>query len=398
VKLPSVMAAMETDLNGEGLGVEQLIRRAANHVLPYGRCGFLADYPRTKGQVTQADVEAGVRPVVRFFEPWAVINWKVEKVGDVKKLVLLVLKEAYEDNEEDEFSIQIKHRHRVYRLKDNEVSVQLYKENTKDGEPILLKSASGEALKEIPFQFAGSENNDSEIDQPPLYSMASLNVAHYRNSADYEESVFLVGQPTPVYSGLTADWVDNYFKKGVPFGSRASVPLPENAEAKLLQAQPNTLAFEAMRQKESQMIAIGAKLINPKSTVERKEAEIQIEAASQKSVLTTIKDNLQNAMLSCLIQAASFANANPQEIELELNDNFDLTSLTGEELRWLLELFNNSTLSFDEFHENLRRSGIVKTTADEARKAIKADVEFRKATTIVPPTVGTPKPKPPEEE
>lgn len=383
VTLPPRMEMMANDVNGEGLGIEQLIRRAANHVLPYGRCGFLADFPKTNGEVTATDIENGVRPVIKFYEPWAIINWRVEKRGNSKKLVLLVLQEIVEvPTQGNEFDMDLENMYRVYRLSpEGQVTVELWEENKNEvvkGETHVVRDSSGESLTEIPFEFIGSENNDAEIDEPPLYSMATLNIAHFRNSADYEESVFLVGQPTPVYSGLTEDWAENYFKGGVPFGSRASVPLPEGASAQLLQAEPNTLAFEAMTHKEEQMIAIGAKIINPRQTVERKEAEIQIEAASQRSVLTTIKENLQMGFLACLKKAASFVGESPDNIELELNDNFDLTSMSAEELRWLIELFKANLLEFDAVHENLRRSGIVKNTPEQSKTLILGDLEFRK--------------------
>jgi len=359
-KLPDKMKVMEKDVNGEGLSIEQLIRLAANHVLPYGRCGFLADFPRTNGQVTQNDVDKGVRPFIKFYSPWAIINWRIEKRDGSQKLTLLVLKEVYEKKPvpADSFGIDLEFRYRVYRLsQNNEVTLEVWEDEAVTEPTSLIKDTNNKPLSEIPFSFVGSENNDAEIDQPPMYGLATLNIAHYRNSADYEESVFMLGQPTPVFTGLTRDWVDNYFEKGIPLGSRECIPLPEGATASLLQPEPNSMAFEAMTHKEQQMIAIGAKLINPNQKVERKEAEIQIDAGSQRSVLTTIKENLEKAFLEVLGYAGQFVGEK-DGIEIELNDNFDLTSLSAEELRWLLELYVKKAIDFDELHTNLRRSGI----------------------------------------
>lgn len=381
VEIPTRMDAMLKDVNGEGLDIDQLVRLAANHVLPYGRAGFLTDFPKTNGEVTQAQFDGGMRPCIKFYSPWAITNWLIEKVNRQKKLTLLVLKEIVEVPLGD-FDTETVDKHRVYRLVDNKVTVEIWLDEKVVEPRTVIKDAKGKALDTIPFEFIGADNNDAEIDEPPLYCMATLNLGHYRNSADYEESVFLTGQPTPVYIGLTERWVDNYFEKGVPFGSRASIPLPENSDAKLLQANPNTLAFEAMTHKEHQMIAIGAKLINPNQRVERKEAEIQIEAANQKSVLMTIKDNLQKAMEKSLRTAALFVGTNPDEISVELNDNFDLTTLTAEEIRWMIELFKEGNIDYATLHENLRRSGIVKNTAVEMKTSILGDVAFRKQTTL----------------
>ena len=60
-----------------------------------------------------------------------------------------------------------------------------------------------EKLANIPFIFCGALNNSPDVDKSPVYDIAEVNIAHYRNSADYEESCFIAGQATPVLTGLT---------------------------------------------------------------------------------------------------------------------------------------------------------------------------------------------------
>lgn len=397
VELPDEIDFVVQDMNGEGLNLEQLVKKAANHILPFGRGGFLADFPTTGGQVTKAQVDSGeVRPIIRFFEPWAIRNWKIEKVGTVKKLVLLVLDEMHETTEEtNEFDIELKLRQRVYRLKDGRCSVEVYDDEGKVQESYDIKGKDGKPLDFIPFEFLGSENNDAEIDEPPFLNLANINLAHYRNSADYEEGCFLCGQPTPVYAGLTEDWVENYFPKGVPFGSRASITLPKEATAQLLQALPNMVAFEAMKHKEDQMFSIGAKIINRDQKIEKKEKEVEIEAASQKSVLTTIKDNLEMGLMVALKHAAAFIGVEiTDEHKVKLNENFDLTSMDPDEIRSMSELYDGRKVTFGEMRESLRRSGIAKLTDEEAMNQIKEDEKFRKEVEPKPDPVGNGSQKP----
>jgi hypothetical protein len=119
----------------------------------------------------------------------------------------------------------------------------------------------------IPFVFIGSMTNGPEIDGAPLRRLAMVNVAHYRNSADYEDSVFFVGQAQPYIAGLTEDWRDWLAGKdenGVArmyWGSRMPILLPQGGGAGMVQPSPNTLVREAMDQKEAQMVALGARLI-----------------------------------------------------------------------------------------------------------------------------------------
>ena len=62
-------------------------------------------------------------------------------------------------------------------------------------EEFIPTSAQGQPLTRIPFQFIGWENNDETPDLPPLYDLSIINLAHYRNSADYEEACYITGNP-----------------------------------------------------------------------------------------------------------------------------------------------------------------------------------------------------------
>jgi hypothetical protein len=144
--------------------------------------------------------------------------------------------------------------------------------------------------------FIGSENNDANPDNPNMYDLASLNIAHYRNSADYEEACYIVGQPTPVLTGLTEQWYKDILGGCVNFGSRGGIPLPVGASADLLQASENTMIKEAMEIKERQMVALGAKLVEQKQ-VQRTAFETKVEATSEGSILSSSAKNVSNAFV-----------------------------------------------------------------------------------------------------
>ena len=185
-------------------------------------------------------------------------------------------------------------------------------------------------MEELPFMFIGSKNNDPTIDEPPLYPIASLNLAHYRNSADYEEACFITGQPTPVAIGLTESWLDTIMKGVFKLGSRAFVPLPAEADAKLLQAEPNIMPIEAMKHKEDQMMAIGAKLVETEITsAERTATEVTVENASETSILESTAVNvsraLEWALTKCVLLLGESVEEN-SETE-EGNVTYELLSL-----------------------------------------------------------------------
>ncbi|MCP6133308.1 DUF4055 domain-containing protein, partial [Klebsiella pneumoniae] len=120
---------------------------------------------------------------------------------------------------------------------------------------------------EIPFTFVGAQNNDPSIDESPLAALVEINLGHYRNSADYEDSVFFCGQVQPVISGLDTAWRDWLQDKGIRVGSRSPFLLPKEGSFTYAQAQPNTLAKEAMDSKRDYSVQLGARLIEQNGAV-----------------------------------------------------------------------------------------------------------------------------------
>jgi hypothetical protein len=380
-EFPTELEVIEKDADGSGVSLIQLAKRGARMVLGYGRLGLFADYPAVDGKITREQLDNGdVRPTITAYEPWRIINWRTKTRGARVLLELVVLEEDYITSD-DGFEAKKEKQYRVLRLTDkDEYTVTIYRRTAKGSGSYAVHSsftptlADGTTLDEIPFTFVGSENNDSSVDEPPMYDIASLNVAHYRNSADYEESSFMVGQPTPVFAGLTEDWVQNVLKGKVMLGSRGAVMLPENASADLLQAGANTMPYEAMQHKERQMIALGARLVEQKR-VARTATETAIDNTSENSVLASTAKNLSAGIMWCLQWCAKFAGVAPTEEDLKfvLNTDFDIAKMSPEDRRQLIEEWQQGAIAFEEMRANLRKSGIATLKDDDARDAIEID-------------------------
>lgn len=408
VEVPTLLEPVRDDATGGGVSIEQLSKRAANYVVGFGRAGLFVDYPAVDAPTSRADMEAGnIRPTIAVSAPWEVINWRTITRGGRELLSLVVMSEKFTLSD-DGFELKQGEQFRVLRLvvaptpSDTPSSVdagsndgdddtdglpvnsrliyqvELWRKGTAgfnmvQGYPKFPRDASGANLEEIPFVFIGSDNNDTNVDNPPLYDLASLNIAHYRNSADYEESAFIVGQPTPYFSGLTEDWVNNVLKGTVTLGARGAVPLPEGGSAGLLQATPNTLPFEAMQHKERQMVALGAKLVEDKQ-VQRTATEADIEHTSESSTLASSAQNVGSAFKWALDWCAVFVGVPDSGIKFELNTEFDLTKMTPEERKQLVAEWQAGAIAFTEMRENLRRGGIAKLDDEKAKAEIEQEL------------------------
>lgn len=381
IKLPStIMKPIQTDVNGAGIGIDQQARKALERILAHGRCGILVDYPTVAAPATMAQAQAGeIRPTICLYDPWDVINWRTITVGSKILLSLVVISEK-DVVDDDGFEAKHEEYFRVLRLTGGIYHSQIwYFDNAQNAyvmeSDIVPLDGSGKPWNEIPFSFIGSENNDSTPDLPPLYDMAVLNIAHYCNSADYEESCFMVGQPTPYFAGLTEQWVTKMLKGTIQLGSRGAVPLPEGGTAGLLQAEPNSMPKEAMEHKERQMVALGAKLVE-QTTVQRTATEAGMEEASTTSLLGTCAKNVSHAYTFALKWCAKFLNVviaeDGADCNYELNTEFDLARLGAQDIAAVVAAWQAQAISFTELRGNLKAGGIAWLDDDEAQEEIES--------------------------
>lgn len=379
VEIPALLDVIREDATGSGTSLDQQAQATLGDVVSLGRAGLLTDYPTTAGPTTRADALAGnVRPTLIRYEPEQIINWRTRKVGAKVLPSLVVLKEGY-IIEDDGFAEVPGTQYRVLRLTPEGIyTVEIYRNIESQGlviheGPFSPKDGKGMPLREIPFSFIGAEDNDPDIDAPPLLDIAELNIAHYRNSADYEESAFVVGQPTPVLAGLTKQWVDEALKGKVRFGARGAIPLPVGGSAELLQAEPNSLAFEAMGHKEKQMIALGAKLIENTGTVQTA-TEATIDSVMDNSVLGTCARNVSMAYRKGLNWAWLFMTGeivdDPEKIDYELSTDFAARNLTAADRTEIVGEWQKGAITWEEMRWNLKRSGIAFEDDETAKEAI----------------------------
>jgi len=369
IEIPTELEIMnESD---DGLTLEQQAKVLLEEVVSVGRGGLLVDFPQVDNVLTKADL-AGVKPIIAFYSSECIINWKTTVINGRKMLSLVVLAETRERDDNDEFEQETETVYRVLILRDGIYYSELYRGEGQSFELIESTTpldSTGTPLTEIPFVFCGSENNDETVDEAPLYDLATLNIAHYRNSADYEESCFIVGQPTPYLTNLSRNWIDTVFNGGVEFGSRSAILLPEGATAGLLQAQPNMLAFEAMGHKEKLMIAIGARLIE-KAEVQRTATEISADSVGQNSILANTANNVSDAMVQALQHALKFLTNRDAEIVFELNTDFDSNNLSPQEITALVSLWNSDLVTFEEIRKILKDGQLAYEEDDVAQTQI----------------------------
>ena len=370
ITVPAGLDYLMEDTDGCGVGLLGHAQMSLSHVLQFGRVGLLVDYPVAQAQVSKADmVEKGIRATITLYDPTSITNWKTAKIGSRNVLSLVVIAETHET--EGQFDSQSAAQYRVLRLGKLESEqdgapiryvVEIWRKDATTQKWAMVENfqpvdGTGKAWEEIPFQFIGSKNNDYMPDKSPLYDLAVLNIAHYRNSADFEDSAFLVGQPTPYITGLDVEWRDTLMREKTYFGSRAVMTGPAGSSIGLLQASANSLVGEAMKEKEKQMQALGARLIKP-GEVLKTAREIQSDDASAYSVLSLACDNVSEGYEQAILWASQFMNVTGA-IEFEINTEFIDAKIDAPALTAVVAAWQAGKVPDADGYNYLRRIGVI---------------------------------------
>lgn len=369
--IPESIKYLQKDPAGTGVTLEQSAKRTLAEVLSLGRCGLWVDAPALDRPISIAERDSGAfRPTITSYPTEDIINWRTTRKGALTVLSLVVLREDRIVSD-DGFTVQKVDQWRELSL-DSEgfYRVRVHYEGGK-GEALTTSyvyptMVDGQRFSEIPFVFIGIQDNDVSMDRPPLYALASLNLAHFRNSADYEESCFMVGQPTMWFSGVDTAWIKDVWKGQVFLGSRGGIPLPIQGQAGLLQANENGIVKEAMDQKESQMIALGARLVQS-TGITRTATEASQDKVTEVSTLAAAARNTSAAYEAAFDFCAMFSG-DTSETKFELSTDFDMSRMTSQEILALVATWQSKLLTTAEIRDILRRAGFATESIEDAIK------------------------------
>lgn len=368
-ELPEAVEYLKKDATGDGLSLVQLAKDELSNLMETGRTILLVDYPQADDGLSLEDVNMlDLRASIVPYTAEQCINWKTSVINGRQLLTLCVLAESY-FNTDLEFSHDNDTQYRVLRLRDDGYTQQIYRDDKPVTDEIYPRKADGSVWEEIPLIFVGSKNNDSTIDDAPLSDIADVNVAHYRNSADYEESCFITGQPSLfITHSLTSEQFEEYNPDGLILGSRSGHVLGETGSAILLQASPNNLVMEAMKAKEQAMVMIGARIITDRGGNETAEGA-RIRFASENSVLGDIVSNLSQALEKAIGYVCEFMGVTG-DYYFEINSEFYDKSVDPQMIMSMITLLDRNLIGDIDIFERLQAAGLIDTarTLDNVRE------------------------------
>lgn len=361
IKLPDAFRMFLSDCDLRGNPFVSYARDIANEVSSVGRCGTLVDWNETEGRAYCAAYSAE-----------NIINWQTARVAGRTVLKLVVLKESAELPTDDPFSPNAVAQYRVLRLEHtSEIIIgcvmELWQKNS-DGKFEMVQTGTlerkGAALLAIPFVFHNADKPGPEVGRVPLSDLAHVNVAHYRTSADLENGRHICGLPTPYAFGLETNSEEGAGAKELYLGSNyAWTSNNPSAKAGFIEFTGQGLGAleKGLSEKEAQMAALGARLIEPPKKDAEAYETVQLRAGAEASTLARIGMLTTESLTWVLawVQWWQGTQPNVQEaadgLVFTLNKDFVSTAITPEMLTAIVSARQSNLISAETMFFNLQR-------------------------------------------
>jgi hypothetical protein len=337
-------------------------RDIAAEIMQVNRCGILVDYS-----------EDQKRPYLTLYKTESIINWKCDRINGIEKLTMIMLEGIIEEyTETDPYKSKIT---KIYKeLYIDEIGFyavrnwkQIAGQEKFEIESEIIPVMNGSRIDFIPFFLCTSNGISTEITKAPLVDLVNVNLAHYINSADYENMLHWTGARTVIVKGWDAS-------KPFPIGGCAAGG--DSFDAHFLEASSDSALEEGMKRKEEQMAILGGSIISGKG---RYVASAQTALITSQGEYATLAD-ISNAMDSCVTAIMDFFMewaGGQDDVTIEYNTEFETQTVDPQTLLALSGLVSSKLMSFDTFFYNMKNKNMYEQewTIEEEIKAIQNDMK-----------------------
>jgi len=356
-ELPVAIAPYANDITLSGINLREFSEQVVEQQIAVGRVGIMVDYPQgLPDNLTVALAEAlNARPFLRWYSAENIVNWRTSIINGARVVTLVVLREDVEIFE-DEFTANSGIQYRVLDL-----TAEGYRVRVMDEEGALKSEVyplmRGAPMRFIPFTILGANSCDTDVQKPPLLDLVDTNLAHYRNSADYEHGLHFTGLPTPYVAGVQLD--DG---QALSVGSLTAWVFPDpSAKAEYLEFKVDGLGTlrDAMKDKEQRMAVLGARMLVDDRRTQEAYNTAELRTANERSVLASIARSASDAIKRSLNWMAAWVGA-PQNVEFSLNSDYGATKMQPQMLTAIVGAYQSDVMPLSVLFDNLQRGELVR--------------------------------------
>jgi len=345
------------DVTGTGIPFDEFLKRIESEIMVSGRVVICVD---------RMDNETN-RPYLVWYKSEDCTNWFTSKSSNFSQtLETVIFKESYYDVDGDnQYQQVVRDQYREYTMVNGQSVVNLHQPvNKSKGGTITgaeqyeivqtkVLTNRGKPLGFLPCTMIVSSGEDFEVPTPPLLDLVDVNIAHYRNSADFEHGLHWTALPTPWFSGLSDA------SSQISIGSGAAIILPDPAShAGFLEFSGAGLTqiSGAMKHKEALMSTLGARMLSSGMDQSTSAEVVRINVSGEISALINVAKSVSRCVGRALRMVAVWENQKGAEkVEVHINEDYVDTKLGAADIQALLGAYQGGALSLDTLLWNLEQ-------------------------------------------
>jgi hypothetical protein len=341
--LPERIKYLANDATGTGLSLSELAMWLVKEIMITGRAAIVAD----------RDPDGG-RPYLVCVTAEDLINWSE---GDF----VVIAEHKLVSDPDDKYELVEDTSYRELTLDDSgDYIVNVWREDDK-GEPYIESTfkplRNGRAFRQIPLTVVSPLGTDYAIEKPPIQDLVDLAVKSVQLGAIYANALLVTSCPTPVVIG-DIDTSDGKFE--VHLGSDTALVLPSGSDAKFLEYQGNGIdsISKAIQEVKEFMAILGARLLSTGPVASYSTAaEVKSRESLAGAVIAAIVSSVESALTKQLRFVAEWENADPEEVEVELNRDLIQVALDANTINSLMASLQAGAISQETFFYNLQTGG-----------------------------------------
>lgn len=368
-KAPTIVApvGMENivnDMTLDNTGLDELAEQITRELVGVGRMGILVEYPKvdTVASTLAEFSQQNLRPYVTKYDAEQIINWRTERINNVMQPVMIALREEISQFV-NEFECEEIEQIRVLLLREGVYLQEVYREMmTVSGNKqwtvveTIVPTMRGQTLTAIPFVCMNARGVYMQPEKPPMYDLATLNLSHYRTTADLEHGAHFTGLPTAIVSGYTKENESDVFR----IGSSSAWVFPDPAaNAKYLEftGQGLDTLRNIKKDKEDNLAILGARMLAPEKKQSEAADTVRMRHAGDGAILSAITNAVSQGLNKALEIIAEWEGTQPATISL--NEDYLDSPLNAQELQSLVQAWQQGAISTETLFYNLKVGEII---------------------------------------
>lgn len=343
--------------DASGMQFHELFTKSVSETLLMGRIGILVDR------------DGPGEPYFAIYTAESIINWAHDDAG---KLVQVTLSEQYlETDANDKFKRTKKLRYRVLEIVNGVYTQTIYNAGESLASAGITPKNYGKPMNFIPFTVINPFGLGFEDSKPPMLDIVSVNISHYRSSADLEHGRHFTALPTPVVSGVDGSTT-------LKIGALSAWILPDpNARAYYLEFTGVGLGSleKAITEKQSQLASLSARLLDNSKRGSEAAETVKLRYASETASLSTVVLAVEAGLTEIFTNICVLLDIKP-EISIVLNKEFLDGRLSGAEVQKFVQSYLDGGMSKETLVYILRRGDVIpmnRTDEEELASLVQAE-------------------------